>query len=177
VFTFMPGGMGVNLVKQYRQAGLADTTPLLSAFTIDETTLPATQDAALGMFSASQWTPGMESEANKKFVADFEAEYGYVPSLYASQGYDLANLIASAVKKVGGDMSDKNAVRKALEAAEFTSVRGDFKFNTNHFPIQDFYLVEAAKRDDGKYQTQVVEKVFDDYGDVYAAECKMAAAQ
>ena len=173
VFTFMPGGMGVSLVKQYRQAGLADTTPFLSAFTVDETTLPATQADALGMFSASQWTPGMDNEANKKFVADYEAEYGYVPSLYASQGYDLAMLIDSAVRKVNGDLSDKAAFRAALEAAEFTSVRGDFRFNTNHFPIQDFYLVEAVKRDDGKYQTQIVEKVFDDYGDVYAAECRM----
>lgn len=173
VFTFMPGGMGVNLVKQYRQAGLADTIPFLSAFTVDETTLPATQADALGMFSASQWTPGMDNAASKRFVADFEAEYDYVPSLYASQGYDLAMLIDSAAKKVSGDLSDKAAFRQALEAAEFTSVRGDFKFNTNHFPIQDFYLVEAVKREDGKYQTQVVEKVFDDYGDVYAAECKM----
>ena len=173
VFTFMPGGMGVNLVKQYRQAGLADTTPFLSAFTVDETTLPATQADALGMFSASQWTPGMDNEANKKFVADYEAEYGYVPSLYSSQGYDLAMLIDSAVRKVNGDLSDKAAFGAALEAAEFTSVRGDFRFNTNHFPIQDFYLVEAVKRDDGKYQTQIVEKVFDDYGDVYAAECRM----
>ena len=173
VFTFMPGGMGVSLVKQYRQAGLADTTPFLSAFTVDETTLPATQADALGMFSASQWTPGMDNEANKKFVADYEAEYGYVPSLYSSQGYDLAMLIDSAVRKVNGDLSDKAAFRAALEAAEFTSVRGDFRFNTNHFPIQDFYLVEAVKRDDGKYQTQIVQKVFDDYGDVYAAECRM----
>nr|MBA3520254.1 ABC transporter substrate-binding protein [Hyphomicrobiales bacterium] len=136
-------------------------------------TLPATQADALGMFSASQWTPGMDNEANKRFVADFEAEYDYVPSLYASQGYDLAMLIDSAAKKVSGDLSDKAAFRQALEAAEFTSVRGDFKFNTNHFPIQDFYLVEAVEREDGKYQTQVVEKVFEDYGDVYAAECKM----
>jgi branched-chain amino acid transport system substrate-binding protein len=173
VFTFMPGGMGVSLVKQYRQAGLADTTPFLSAFTVDETTLPATQADALGMFSASQWTPGMDNEANKKFVADYEAEYGYVPSLYSSQGYDLAMLIDSAVRKVNGDLSDKAAFRAALEAAEFTSVRGDFRFNTNHFPIQDFYLVEAVMRDDGKYQTQIVQKVFDDYGDVYAAECRM----
>ncbi len=173
VFTFMPGGMGVNLVKQYRQAGLAQTIPFLSAFTVDETTLPATQADALGMFSASQWTPGMDNEANKRFVADFEAEYDYVPSLYASQGYDLAMLIDSAAKKVSGDLSDKAAFRQALEAAEFTSVRGDFKFNTNHFPIQDFYLVEAVEREDGKYQTQVVEKVFENYGDVYAAECKM----
>ncbi|MYZ48051.1 ABC transporter substrate-binding protein [Propylenella binzhouense] len=173
VFTFMPGGMGINLVKQYRQAGLADSTPFLSAFTVDGTTLPAMKETALGLFSSSEWTTGLENDANRTFVADFEKEYGYVPSLYAAQGYDAAQLIGAGVKAANGDLADKAAIRKGMEAADFPSVRGDFKMNTNHFPIQDFYLVEAAKRDDGKFDVKIVEKVFDDYGDVYAADCKM----
>jgi len=173
LFTFMPGGMGVNLVKQFKQAGLDQSVTFLSAFTVDETTLPATKDDAVGLFSASQWTPDLDNAQNAAFVTAFEAKYGYVPSLYASQAYDAAQLIDSAVKAVNGDLSDKQAVIAALRKADFTSVRGDFKFNTNHFPIQDYYLVEAVKRADGKYATTVVEKVFDDYGDIYAAECEM----
>lgn len=173
LFTFMPGGMGVNLVKQFKQAGLDKSVTFLSAFTVDETTLPATKDDALGLYSASQWTPDLDNAANKAFVKAFEAKYGYVPSLYASQGYDAAQLIASAVKAVKGDLSNKKAVIAALEKADFKSVRGDFKFNTNHFPIQDFYLVKAVKRADGKYATSVVQKVFDNYADTYASQCKM----
>ena len=173
LFTFMPGGMGVNLVKQFKQAGLDKNVTFLSAFTVDETTLPATKDDAVGLFSASQWTPDMDNAPNKTFVAAFEAKYDYVPSLYASQAYDAAQLIDSAVTAVKGDLSDKKAVMAALEKADFPSVRGDFKYNTNHFPIQDYYLVKAVKRDDGKYATSVVEKVFDDYGDTYASQCKM----
>ena len=173
VFTFMPGGMGVNLVKQFKQAGLDKNVTFLSAFTVDETTLPATKDDAVGLFSSSQWTPDLDNPANKAFVAAYEAKYGYVPSLYSSQGYDAAQLIDSAVKAVKGDLSDKKAVIAALKKADFASVRGDFKYNTNHFPIQDYYLVKAVKRADGKYATSVVEKVFDDYGDIYAAECSM----
>ena len=173
VFTFMPGGMGVNLVKQFKQAGLDKSVTFLSAFTVDETTLPATKDDAVGLFSSSQWTPDLDNAANKAFVEAFEAKYGYVPSLYASQGFDAAQLIDSAVKAVKGDLSDKKAVGAALKKADFASVRGDFKYNTNHFPIQDYYLVKAVKRADGMYATSVVEKVFDDYGDVYASECKM----
>lgn len=173
LFTFMPGGMGVNLVKQFKQAGLDKSVTFLSAFTVDETTLPATKDDAVGMLASAQWAPDLDNPANKAFVAAYEKKYGYVPSLYSSQGYDAAQLIDSAVKAVKGDLSDKKAVIKALEKADFASVRGDFKFNTNHFPIQDYYLVKAVKRDDGKYATSVVEKVFDDYGDIYAAECKM----
>ncbi|NRG19346.1 ABC transporter substrate-binding protein [Rhizobiales bacterium] len=171
IFTFMPGGMGVNLVKQYAQAGLKDSIPFLSAFTVDETTLPATQDQAVGLKSGSQWASTLDNEANKHFVAAFEKEYGYAPSLYASQGYDAARLIDGALKKAGG--KDKEALMAALAEAPFDSVRGDFKFNTNHFPIQDFYVVEGAKRDDGKYIVNIVEKVFDDQGDAYAADCPM----
>ncbi len=173
LFTFMPGGMGVNLVKQFKQAGLDKNVTFLSAFTVDETTLPATKDDAVGLFSSSQWTPDLDNPANKAFVSAYEAKYGYVPSLYSSQGYDAAQLINSAVKAVKGDLSDKKAVIAALRKADFASVRGDFKYNTNHFPIQDYYLVKAVKRADGKYATSVVEKVFDDYGDIYAAECSM----
>jgi branched-chain amino acid transport system substrate-binding protein len=171
-FTFMPGGMGVNLVRQYRQAGL-DNIPFLSAFTVDETTLPATQDAALGFLSGAQWAPNLDNDANRAFVEAFEAEYGYAPALYAAQGFDAALLIDSAISAVGGDFADKDAVMEAMRAADFESVRGDFSFNTNQFPIQDFYTVEAVQRDDGTYVTSVIDKVFDDYGDAYAEQCPM----
>jgi branched-chain amino acid transport system substrate-binding protein len=172
VFTFMPGGMGVNLVRQWRQAGLT-AIPFLSAFTVDESTLPAQQDAAIGMFGGANWAPNLDNPQNRAFVAAFEKEYGYVPGSYAFQAYDAAQLIDSAAKATGGRLADKDAVRAALKKADFKSLRGDFKFGNNHYPVQDFYLVRAAKRADGKFQTEIVQKVFDDYQDVYAKECPM----
>jgi branched-chain amino acid transport system substrate-binding protein len=145
LFTFMPGGMGVGLVKQYSQAGLADKIPVLSAFT--------------------------DNPQSKKFVAAYEAAYNGVPGTYAMQGYDAALLIDSAVKAVKGDLTNKDAVAAALKKADFTSLRGDFKFNTNGYPIQNFYLTKVAKRADGKFQTEIVEKVFSNYGDRYAKDC------
>ena len=140
VFTFMPGGMGVNLVKQYKQAGLADSIPVLSAFTVDESTLPAQQDAAVGMFGGANWAPNLDNPQNKKFVASYEAAYHSVPGTYAMQAYDAAMLIDSAVRAVKGDLGNKDAVAAALKKADFTSLRGGFKFNANGYPIQDFYL-------------------------------------
>jgi branched-chain amino acid transport system substrate-binding protein len=171
VFTFMPGGMGVGLVKQFKQAGLADQIPVLSAFTVDESTLPAQQDAAVGMFGGADWAPDLDNPQSKKFVAGYEAAYNSVPGTYAMQGYDAALLIDSAVKAVKGDLSNKDAVIAALKKADFTSLRGGFKFNTNGYPIQDFYLTKVAKRPDGKFQTEIVQKVFENYGDRYAKEC------
>ncbi|WP_298273592.1 ABC transporter substrate-binding protein [uncultured Bradyrhizobium sp.] len=169
LFTFMPGGMGVNLVKQYKQAGA--TVPVLSAFTVDESTLPAQQDAAVGMFGGANWAPDLDNPQSKTFVAAYEAAYNSVPGTYAMQAYDAALLIDSAVKAVKGDLSNKDAVAAALRKADFTSLRGNFKFNNNGYPIQDFYLTKVAKRPDGKFQTEIVEKVFSNYGDRYAKDC------
>jgi branched-chain amino acid transport system substrate-binding protein len=171
VFTFMPGGMGVSLVKQFSQAGLADKIPVLSAFTVDESTLPAQQDAAVGMFGGSDWAPDLDTPQNKKFVAAYEAAYHSVPATYAMQAYDAAMLIDSAVKAVKGDLSNKDAVAAALKKADFTSLRGGFKFSNNGYPIQDFYLTKVAKRADGKFQTEIVQKVFENYADRYAKDC------
>jgi branched-chain amino acid transport system substrate-binding protein len=171
-FTFMPGGMGVNLVKQYRQAGLA-SIPFLSAFTADESTLPAEKDDALGFLGGANWAPDMDNPQSKAFVKAYEAAYNSVPGTYAMQGYDTAMLIDSAIKGTGGKLSDKDALRAELKKANFTSLRGKFKFGVNNYPIQDFYLVKAAKRADGKYETEIVQRVFEDYVDRYAPECEM----
>lgn len=172
LFTFMPGGMGVNLVKQYRQAGLA-SIPFLSAFTVDESTLPAQQDAALGFFSGANWAPDMDNEQSREFVTAYEEKYGTVPGSYAMHGFDTALLLDAALRAVDGDLDDKEGLRKALEAADFQSLRGEFAFGPNHYPIQDFYLAEVVKRDDGKFQTSIVRKIFDDYQDNYAEDCEM----
>jgi branched-chain amino acid transport system substrate-binding protein len=173
IFVFLPGGMGVNFVKQFRQAGLAEKITFLSAFTVDESTLPAQQDAALGMFGGTNWAPNLDNPQNKAFVAAYEKEYNAVPGGYAAQAYDTALLIDSALKATGGKTDNKDTLRAALMKADFTSLRGKFKFNTNHYPIQDFYLVKVAKRADGKFQTEIAQKVFTDYVDPYAKDCAM----
>lgn len=173
IFVFLPGGMGVAFVKQFRQAGLADKVKFLSVFTVDEGTLPAQQDAALGFLGGGNWAPNLDNPQSKAFVAAYEKEYNAVPATYAFQAYDAVKLLDSALKQTKGDTSNKDALRAALAKADFKSVRGDFKFNTNHYPVQDFYVVKVAKRPDGKYETEIMQKVFSGFADPYAAECPM----
>lgn len=173
VYVFYPGGMGVNFVKQYRQAGLLGKVPLISASTVDGSTLPALQDMALGVITHAPYAPNLDNAQNKQFVEAFEKKYNRSPSLYAAQSYDAAMLIDSAIRKVDGNVSDKEAVRKALEAADFDSVRGDFKYNTNHFPITDWYRVDVVKGEDGKAQLAAQGVVFEDHKDAYYEQCKM----
>lgn len=173
VFTFMPGGMGVRLVNQFANAGLSDNMKFMSVFTTDETTLPGQKDAAVGLLAAGSWAPDMQNDANQTFVTAFEAKYGYIPGSYAMQAYDTANLIDSAIAKTGGDLSDKDAVRAAIKEADFTSLRGDFSFNNNHYPVQDFHMLKVVKRDDGKFHTSFVRTVAEDYADSFSQDCKM----
>jgi branched-chain amino acid transport system substrate-binding protein len=173
LFTFMPGGLGINLLNTYIQAGLKGKLPIVSAFTADEATLPVLKDNAVGVYGVLTWAPNMDNPANKKFVSEYEAAYKAVPASYAMQAYDAAMLINSAVAAVKGNLADQNAVRAALKKAAFTSVRGPFKFNINGYPIEDFYLTKVAKRADDKYETQVVEKIFSNRPDGYAKDCKL----
>lgn len=173
VFFFLPGGMGINFVKQYSQAGLIEETPLYGpAFSFDEGILKAVGDAAVGTFNTSQYSHDLDNPANKAFVSAFMEAYGRKPSLYASQGYDAALLLDSAIAKVDGNVDDTDAFREALRAADFKSVRGSFKFGPNQHPIQDVYVREVVK-DGDQVTNKVVGKVFTDHADAYAADCKM----
>lgn len=173
VFFFLPGGMGINFVKQYAQAGLTKDVPLFGpAFSFDEGILKAVGDAAVGTFNTSQYSHDLDNAANAAFVAAFTEAYGRKPSLYASQGYDAALLLDSAIAKVGGNVDDVDAFRAALKAADFTSVRGAFKFGPNNHPIQDIYVREVVKDGEG-VTNKLVGKVFTGHADAYAADCTM----
>ena len=174
VFFFLPGGMGINFLKQYSQAGLHETIPLFGpAFSFDERILKAVGDAAVGVVNGSQWSVDLDNPANKEFVAAFQKAYNRTPTLYASQGYDDARLIGSALKAVNGDMTKGDEFRTALKKADFPSVRGNFKFGNNQHPIQDIYVREVIKDEQGVYTNRIIKKVFTDHQDAYATECKM----
>lgn len=176
VYIFLPGGLGVNFIKQFVGAGLSkDMTLYGPGFSADEDVIRAVGDAMLGMFNTSQWAHDLDNAANKRFVADFQKEYGRLPTLYASQGYDAARLIDAAVRDVKGNLGDKEAVRRALKAARFESVRGAFKFGPNQFPIQDYYLRVITKDSQGRITNRTVAPIFKNHGDAYAAQCKMPA--
>ncbi|PLX36429.1 MAG: ABC transporter substrate-binding protein [Hyphomicrobiales bacterium] len=174
VFHFLPGGMGINFLKQYAQAGLKDSIPLvLAAPSMDVKIMNAVGDIALGVNNTSHWNHDLDNEANKVFLAGFEKKYGRSPTVYASQGYDTAKLIASALKATGGKvLADKDGFRAALEKADFASVRGPFKFGNNHHPIHNWYAREVVK-EDGKLVNKVIGVVAEDHQDSFAKDCKM----
>lgn len=169
VFFFLPGGMGISFLKQYADSGV--DIPLIGpAFSFDQTILPAVGKAALGVPNTAQWSPDLDNEANKAFVASFQAKYGRLPSVYASQGFDTANLLVSAID--ASPVGNADDFREALRAANFASTRGNFRFNTNHHPIQDFYAREVVEVD-GVLTNRIIGASLTDHGDAFAQDCKM----
>ncbi|OSQ47666.1 ABC transporter substrate-binding protein [Thalassospira alkalitolerans] len=169
VFFFLPGGMGIAFMKQYAQSGVG--IPLIGpAFSLDQGILGAVGDAALGIKNTSNWSKDIDNATNKAFVETFQAEYGRLPSLYASYGFDTANLLLSAMGKA--DVKDQDAFRDALRAADFNSVRGKFIFGANQHPIQDIYVREVIKEGD-VLTNKIVGTALIDHADAYASECVM----
>ena len=169
IFFFLPGGMGISFLKQYADSGL-DLPVVGPAFSFDQGILQAVGDAAMGVKNTSQWNKDIDNAANATFVEEFQKEYGRLPSLYAAQGYDTANLLLSAMAKA--DISDADAFRTALKAAEFDSVRGDFRFASNNHPIQDIYVREVIKEGD-VFTNKIIATALEDHSNAYVDECNM----
>jgi branched-chain amino acid transport system substrate-binding protein len=176
IFIFYPGASGVQFITQYVQAGLKGQIPLYQVFSIDELSLPRLKDLAMGVPGAQQWVNDLPNDANKKFVADYIAKYKSRPSFYGAQSYDAAMLLNSAVTAVNGDLSNKEDIRKAMEKADFKSVRGNFKFGNNHVPIQNFYLQDVVKEGDD-YLLKTVATMVENYQDRFHDRCPMKLGQ
>src|SRR5881397_2869342 len=173
VFVFYPGGMGIQFLKQYDQAGLRGQLPLYSVYTVDEISLPAVKEAALGNWETRFWSPDLKNPANQKYVADYKKKYGKLPVFYGAQSYDGIMLIDSAVKAVKGDLTNKKGMIAAMRQADYKSTRGPYKYNVNHFPIENFYLLKAVQDPSGELVMQIQKTVFENHKDSYSAECPM----
>src|SRR3989454_3958155 len=174
LYIFLPGGMGINFIKQFVAAGLSTDIPLIvPGFGSDQDIIRPVGEAMLGLFDTAHWAIDFDNAANKRFVAAFEKEYKRLPSLFAAQGYDAALLIDAAVRDVKGKVEDTEAVRKAMKAGKFESVRGSFKFNRNQFPIQNYYLRVVGKDSQGRLVNKTIDTVFKDHGDAYVQDCPM----
>jgi branched-chain amino acid transport system substrate-binding protein len=174
VFVFYPGGMGISFLRQYSEAGLRGQFPLYSVYTVDEISIPAVKHAALGQYETRYWSPDLKNPANQKYVSDYRKKYGKMPVFYGAQSYDGILLIDSAVRAVKGNLANKKGMIAAMRKADFASTRGKFSYNTNHFPIQNFYLLKAVTGPAGQDPVMEIQKtVFTNHKDSYAKECAM----
>lgn len=173
IYFFLPGGMGVNFIKQFQASGIKQVDLLSPGFSADEDTISAVGDALVGVYNGSQWAADLQNSANEKFVSDFQKTYGRRPTLYAAQAYDAAVLIDSAVTEISGKVEDRDAFRAALRKANFKSVRGAFRFNNNQYPVHNLYLRVVQKDASGRVANKLVGPVLTDHSDPFASSCPL----
>lgn len=174
VFFFLPGGMGINFIKQFSASGLGKQVTLVtSAFSADEDIIPAVGEPMLGIYNTGFWNHDMDNPESRAFVAAFEKDYGRLPSGYAAQGYEAARAMDAAVRSVKGNVEDAEAVRKAFRANDFKSVRGPFKINRNGFPIESFYLRVVERDAKGRITNRTLSTVIKDHPDPYVDQCPL----
>ena len=169
-FVFQPGGMGINFVKQWHQAGMEQVSKLYTVFTVDNLSLPALKETALGVVSTQTWSPDLDNEINRRFVADYKAKFGGYPSFYAAQAYDTMMAIDHAIAKAGS--SDTEAMSAVLAEGGIPTTRGPLAMNSNQFPIQNVYLREAVLDADSMATTRITGTVFENHADAYAKDCQ-----
>lgn len=174
VFAFYPGGMGVNYIRQLSQAGMLAKLPNFSVFTVDGTTMPALQAAAVGTTFGAMWDAALDTPENRAFVAAFNARYKRVPSEYAATGYDAGRLLDAALRRAGAQAGDKRALAAAVKAAgaEFKSVRGPFQFNKNNMPVQNYYAFQVANVG-GQPTVKVLGTPLTAHADSYQSKCAL----
>lgn len=170
LFFFLPGGMGISFMKQWQNAGV-DLPVFGAAFSFDETLIKAVGEAAIGARNTSLWAYDLDNDTSRTFVESFQQAYDRMPTLYAAQGFDTANLILSALEQAHPD--DQDAFREALREADFDSVRGEFRFGPNQHPIQDIYVREVVAGEDGEPTNRLLGIAVEDIQDIYHVDCKM----
>jgi branched-chain amino acid transport system substrate-binding protein len=174
VFQFHPGGLGISFMRQYQQAGLLGSIPMVVAeASMDATLLQAVGDAATGIDVSGAWNSDFDNPVSRNFVHSFTKAYGRLPTMYAAQGYDTAIAIGSALKAVGGNVADPEGFRAAMLKADFKLTRENFKFGRNQHPVQDWYSMKVDRGADGKPVLKTQGKILGDYGDPFAAACKL----
>ena len=128
------------------------------------------------MLAVARRFVGSEEDARdavqEAFVSAFKAKYGKYPSFYSAGAYDTVMLLDHAIRKAGG-IKDRAKLRAAMRAGDFPTVRGNFKFNNNHFPVMNIYSRVAVKNDAGEYVTKTRGVILPSHGDAYAKNCKM----
>ncbi len=174
LFSVLTGGTGGAFVRAWDAAQMKADYPLYGLWTaFERMALPAMGDAALDVATVAPWSADLDSPVNKRFVGEFEVEYGRPATGWAVTGFDAAMALDAALKTTKGRTNDGEAVRWGLRRAEFASLRGAFRFNTNHFPIQTYYLRKVTHDQRGRLVNEMRGIAYKDWRDRMAPACPM----
>jgi len=158
VFTMVAGASTIQFFKQYQDAGLTGKIPLIGGGpAVDEALLPQMGDEALGVMTPLIYSAALDTPANRKFVKDYRAKFGKVPSYFSETNYTSGRWISEAVKAVEGKVEDREAFLAALKKVQIPdALRGPVKLDANGNPIQNVYFRKVERNKDGELQNTVI---------------------
>src|SRR2546427_1063050 len=161
VYSFFSGADAIGFIRTWNQLALpaAGFKMYGAGFLTEQDVLKEVKDLANGAITSLFWAVELDNPENKKFVGDYQRQYTLLPDVFAVQAYDGMKALDEALKKIGGDTSDKDRFVKALEDVSFKSPRGDFAFDkTTHNPLHDMYIREVKTPGRQTVQT-IVDKI------------------
>ncbi|KIM00620.1 Branched-chain amino acid ABC transporter amino acid-binding protein [Paramagnetospirillum magnetotacticum MS-1] len=174
VVNLLTGGMGTAFAREYAAAGLkADIAQIGVWQGWERPMLPAMTEAGMDVLNVAPWSPDLETPLGKRLITDFELEYGRPVTGWVAQGYDTAQMLDAALRATGGRAGDRDAVRNALRRAEFSSVRGAFRFDTNHSPSVNVYLRRTTRDTKGRPAEELRTTLIKDWHSRDIALCPM----
>ncbi|OGK98650.1 MAG: hypothetical protein A3I14_01190 [Candidatus Rokubacteria bacterium RIFCSPLOWO2_02_FULL_73_56] len=155
VFALMVAVSSLRFPKQYENAGLKARLPLIGGgTTFDEFVLPSLGDEAIGGMSPLIYSAAIDTPINKKFVKDYRAKFGKVPSYYSETCYTAGRWIDEAAKAINGDLENREKFLAALRKVEIPDApRGPIKLDAYGNPVQNIYIRKVEKKDGELWNT------------------------
>ncbi|HEX6513024.1 MAG TPA: ABC transporter substrate-binding protein [Chloroflexota bacterium] len=152
VFTFEPGIDGLRLVQQSANYGPTKKAAFIdfAGVATDPSNLAQEKDAALDIVNGNIVDFTSTSADYQKMSQAWKAKYGDRPiSANVVNAYSTAQVLGAAIQKVNGNVEDKQAFLNALYSTDIQTVRGPSKLDSTHEPIQNTYLQQVVKQQDG----------------------------
>lgn len=174
VVSLLSGGMGTAFLRAWGETNLKKDIPAFAPWrSLERTVLPALGDGGLDLMAVATWSPDLDNPVNKRMQSEFDIEYGRPSTSWSARGYDAALLLEGALKVTGGRTADTESFRAAIRRADFHSVRGTFRFATNHTPVQNYLLRKVTRDAKGRVTNEIRQVLAKDWRDRQSPSCPM----
>lgn len=121
---------GGPIMVQARQLGI--TLPVIGGNGMNSPRVfELAKNSSDNLWVGSPWSVENPAPENKRFIAAYQKAYSALPDQFAAQAYDAIHIVAQALKKIkltGKLEANRNALRDALPATQWTGATGPFKF-------------------------------------------------
>ena len=154
IFAMETGSDSTRFIQQFANFGLKGQIPLLGAQNAtDQSVIRTMGPECEGIISSAQFAEGADIPATQKFVKDYTAKYGKIPSLYGFSHFVGAMWVAKAITGLKGKIDDRSVFLDAVLKTDLqdSPLGKPVKFDDYGNPIYDVFIRKVVKGPDGKF--------------------------